>query len=254
MTRSDTSRCSVLLVEDDTPVRNTIATVLSLNGYEVETAINGFDALDKLRHKVPDLVFTDLHMPQMSGFELLSVVRRRFPMVKAIASSGAYGESGVPTGVLADDFYPKGQASARELLETISRVCRRGTPKRDRNHEPAWIPRNGTDASGKPFVVLSCNECLRAFPLNVAGAPTGEVESTPCIYCPNEIFYIIDFSRSTESPAKRVEWKRTFLQTQQGRMKEQAKVNLEIIERVTKEMNQPRTTASSHPSEPGLSE
>lgn len=48
-------------------------------------------------------------MPQMSGFEFLSVVRRRFPEIAVVAASGVY-ESGdhVPGGIIADAFYGKG--------------------------------------------------------------------------------------------------------------------------------------------------
>jgi hypothetical protein len=45
--------------------------------------------------------------------------------------------------------------------------------------------------------------------------PTGEILKTPCIYCPHEVSYIIDFSRSVTSPEKRVAWKAAFLKTQE---------------------------------------
>jgi CheY-like chemotaxis protein len=53
--------------------------MLSNAGYEVRTAKDGFDALAQMRQGVPELMITDLNTPNMSGFELLSVVRRRFP-------------------------------------------------------------------------------------------------------------------------------------------------------------------------------
>jgi hypothetical protein len=152
-------------------------------------------------------------MPEMSGFELLSVVRRRFPNVKVIATSGAYDGPHVPSGVLADAFYSKGRASSEELLELIASVAAARVPYRDRQHAPVWIPRNGRDHQGRPFVVLNCIECQRSFPFTVDREPRGELQCTPCIYCPNEIFYIVDFSRSVTSPAKRAEWKRMFLTT-----------------------------------------
>jgi CheY-like chemotaxis protein len=64
--------------------------------------VDGFDALLQLQHRVPDLILSDLNIPQMSGFELLSVVRRRFPEILVVASSGAYDSSAVPNGVIAD--------------------------------------------------------------------------------------------------------------------------------------------------------
>jgi hypothetical protein len=45
--------------------------------------------------------------------------------------------------------------------------------------------------------------------------PTGEILKTSCIYCPHEVTYIIDFSRSVTSPEKRVAWKAAFLKTQE---------------------------------------
>src|SRR5690242_9942131 len=68
---------------------------------------------------------------------------------------------------------------------------------------------------GKPFVVLTCTQCLRSFPFAVDHEPTGEVLRTPCIYCPHEVTYIIDFSRSVNSPEKRAAWKAAFLKSQE---------------------------------------
>ena len=95
----------ILVVEDDATVRHTISKLLSAQGYDVSIAVDGFDALLQLERTIPDLILSDLNMPQMSGFELLSVVRRRFPEILVVASSGAYDSSGVPNGVIADAFY-----------------------------------------------------------------------------------------------------------------------------------------------------
>jgi len=109
------SKTRVLVVEDDVSVRLTISKLLSDEGYEVSTASDGFDALLRLQQGVPDLILSDLNMPQMSGFELLSVVRRRFPEILVVASSAAYDSSEIPNGVIADAFYAKGQESSWKL-------------------------------------------------------------------------------------------------------------------------------------------
>jgi CheY-like chemotaxis protein len=205
-------KTSILVVEDDASVRTTIAMILTMHNYAVGTAIDGFDALLSLKRHIPDLILSDLNMPQMSGFELLSVVRRRYPQVKVIASSGAYDALDVPSGIIADGFYRKGQASAAELLELIKEVL--STPAvHDTGTAPVWIPRNGLDHRGKPFVVLTCTECLRSFPFVVEGEPTAEIMHTPCIYCPHEVAYIIDFSRSVGSPQRRAQWRASFLKS-----------------------------------------
>lgn len=72
------SKHQVLLVDDDQSIRESITLLLISSGYDVSTAEDGFTALQQLRRTLPDLIVSDLNMPQMSGYELLSVVRRRF--------------------------------------------------------------------------------------------------------------------------------------------------------------------------------
>jgi CheY-like chemotaxis protein len=205
----------ILVVEDDSTVRQTISKLLCDEGYDVSIAVDGFDALLQLQHRVPDLILSDLNMPQMSGFELLSVVRRRFPEILVVASSGAYDSSAVPNGVIADAFYAKRQENASRLLEVIATLIRKGPLNHKSENAPVWIPRNGTDHNGTPFVVLTCTQCLRSFPFAVDHEPTGEILRTPCIYCPHDVTYIIDFSRSVNSPEKRAAWKAAFLKSQE---------------------------------------
>lgn len=96
------SRHHVLLVDDEPAVRESLALILESAGYDVSSAEDGFDGLLQLRRLAPDVIISDLNMPQMSGFEFLSVVRRRFPEIPVVAMSGAY-DSGdrVPGGVSA---------------------------------------------------------------------------------------------------------------------------------------------------------
>jgi len=61
----------VLLVDDDPIVRKLISRYLVAAGYVVQTAVDGLDALGKLRAGPLDLIISDLKMPRMSGFELL---------------------------------------------------------------------------------------------------------------------------------------------------------------------------------------
>ena len=89
-------------------------------GYEVRTAEDGFRALIELRFALPDLVVTDLRMPNMSGFEFLPIVRQRFPHIPVIAISGGFVGEG-STAPLADAFLMKGQLQPRR---TWSQDCR----------------------------------------------------------------------------------------------------------------------------------
>jgi DNA-binding response OmpR family regulator len=187
------SKHQILLVDDDPSIRESIGQLLITSGYDVCTAVDGFTALQQLKRTLPDLIVSDLNMPQMSGFELLSVVRRRFPQIVTVAMSGAYQGDVVPAGVIADCFFAKG-ASPRNLLATIAGLVNtsRDRASADREPAPAWIPRNGNDSQGMPYVVVSCAECLRTFQLPVVEETTGAVLEAPCRFCPTKNRYIIE--------------------------------------------------------------
>jgi CheY-like chemotaxis protein len=202
---SDTQKRQILVVDDDASVRQSMTMLLNAAGYAVSIAEHGFDALLQLRvPPPPDVIISDLNMPQMSGFEFLSVVRRRFPGIPVIAVSGAY-ETGdhVPGGVIADAFYPKGQHHPENLLRTVAGLIH-SAAARATNHQrqsaPVWIPRNGKDSKGVPFIVLTCTECLRSFPLSVLHENVQEIQETPCLFCTTPVRYIIDFSLAVRSP------------------------------------------------------
>lgn len=194
----------IMVVDDDASIRESLAMVLQSSGYETTTAINGFDALLQLKRRLPAIVLSDLNMPQMSGFELLSVVRRRFPQISVIAMSGAYhsGEA-VPGGVIADAFFAKGHGTPEMLLRIVADLIRTSAAHavdHKRESAPVWIPRNGKDSHGIPFVVLTCTDCLRSFPLSVPTEDMQKIQETPCLFCPNTVRYIIDFSLAIASP------------------------------------------------------
>jgi CheY-like chemotaxis protein len=200
----------ILIVDDDPSIRATVAMLLARAGYNVSTAVDGFDALLQMKSAVPELIISDLNMPRMSGFEFLSVVRRRFPQVLVIAMSGAF-ETGnaVPGGVIADAFYPKGKTEPAILQTLVADLLRTSASQalsHTRQSAPVWVPRNGKDSRGIPFVVLTCTDCLRSFPLNVSSETSGAVMETPCVFCLSQVRYIIDFSQLVASPQPQVRW------------------------------------------------
>lgn len=68
---------SILLVEDEAVIRNNIASMLKYFFKEVITAEDGYDGLDQYEAHLPDIVMTDLKMPNMGGFELLDELKKR---------------------------------------------------------------------------------------------------------------------------------------------------------------------------------
>lgn len=78
----------VLLVEDDSQVREMLLETLTQEGHEVTEASNGKEAVAAYRANPPDLVITDIIMPDQDGVETIHTIRREFPDAKIIAISG----------------------------------------------------------------------------------------------------------------------------------------------------------------------
>jgi len=191
-----------LLVVDDEPITRTLMSQIFLQkGHTVRVAEDGFTALDEIRNELPDVILSDLNMPGMSGFELLSVVPRPFPGIQVIAMSGAFsGESAQP-GVAADAFYEKasGIPALLGIMETLTDPERRAPELR--KPAPFWIQKDEDLAFGDTYVTLSCPECLRTFPL-LSGKPVGNINihKTPCVYCSTMIHFAIVQYANASSP------------------------------------------------------
>jgi len=112
----------VLVVDDDPAIRTCMSMLLESVGYDVAVAEDGLEALLFISKNTPDVVVSDLNMPRMSGFDLLSEVRRRFPQIVTIAMSGAYRNGNeLPVEVTAHGFYAKG-APASHLVGTLAQL------------------------------------------------------------------------------------------------------------------------------------
>jgi CheY-like chemotaxis protein len=123
----------ILVVEDDPPLREAFAHVLRAFGYEVTTAENGEQALERIRSERPGFMFIDLLMPVMSGFRLIETLRTdadysNIPMVAMTACS-----STAPVGVKVIRK-PFGAAAALELVRAY---CGERAPKRGSSALPA---------------------------------------------------------------------------------------------------------------------
>jgi CheY-like chemotaxis protein len=177
----------------------------------VITAHDGFEALAELRSSLPEVVVSDLELPNMSGFELLSVVRIRFPGVAVIARSSEFFPAAVPEGVLADRYLRKDANADFELKEAIKQLLtevplRATQPKVEL--APAWLPKNS-----RGYAVITCPACLRSSSVRVSEADFGTIRRDACLHCGSEIQYRLDktVSDSQEPP--------TMLQQMQERVK-----------------------------------
>ena len=78
----------ILVVDDDDQVRTVLRLILERAGHTVSDAADGHQALAEFRNEVPDLVITDIVMPEMDGIETIMELRRHHGDVKIIAVSG----------------------------------------------------------------------------------------------------------------------------------------------------------------------
>ncbi|HEY3580293.1 MAG TPA: PAS domain S-box protein, partial [Pyrinomonadaceae bacterium] len=88
-------RLRILVVDDEEPVRETLAEMLVAVNHSVELAGSGQEAVEKLRTGSFDFVFTDLAMPEMDGWETARAIRKEWPNMQIILVTG-YGPTTVP--------------------------------------------------------------------------------------------------------------------------------------------------------------
>ena len=185
------ARARLLIVDDEPSIRSSMSLLLSEIGYRVRSASDGDSALAEIRREAPEVLLSDLNMPGMSGFELLPVVRLKFPQVRVVAMSGAFSGREVPAGVSADAFYPKG-GSIVYLLGILESLTPAGhAPPRHRvAPEPLWIARNEHNAGGEACVTVECPECMITVPQVISGT-SDPFNKTTCALCGASIRFAI---------------------------------------------------------------
>lgn len=115
----------LLVVDDDIAIRRGLNAALSQAGYGVLEAADGQEALEVFERTSPDLVLTDLAMPRMDGFELITILRRagHHPII-VLSVRGAEGDKVRALDLGADDFVVK-PFSVQEVLARVRTQLRR---------------------------------------------------------------------------------------------------------------------------------
>ncbi len=125
----------ILFVDDEERLRVTTKAILESQGYDVLCAKDGIDGLAALKGSLPDLIISDLQMPNMNGFEFLAVIRQRFPQLPVIVISGEFDENDVPNNLPADAFFEKSEYTPDQLIAKIANLVTKSP-----NHPPARKP------------------------------------------------------------------------------------------------------------------
>ena len=97
---------SLLVVDDDDDIREATRAMMESNGWDVVAVESGSEALAYLAYQVPDLVLLDLHMDDMNGWEVITMLRSqpRLANVEVVVVTGSDAAVAPPTRVLRKPF------------------------------------------------------------------------------------------------------------------------------------------------------
>ena len=126
MTAADGKR-NILVVDDEAQIARVLKTTLSAQGYGIRTAADGIQALQEMTNWPPDLIITDLRMPNMDGLELCRKVRTHSQIPIIVLS--VKGEETIKVAALdagADDYVTK-PFGVNELLARVRAALRRSS-------------------------------------------------------------------------------------------------------------------------------
>jgi DNA-binding NtrC family response regulator len=115
----------VMVVEDDHMARDALAELIRIWGYQPETASDGLEALEKMRHSHPSVLISDVQMPRMGGIELLKALQKTAPEVSCIVltSEGSTEKAALARAAGAVDFLEK-PIDARRLRRDLQRCLK----------------------------------------------------------------------------------------------------------------------------------
>lgn len=114
----------ILVVEDEKNIREDIRTILEFEGYSAIEANNGRVGLEKVQQTPPALIFCDVVMPEMDGYQLLHALRKssEYAKIPFIFVSAKASTEDIQQGLSAGaDAYLKKPFTSSDLLETINR-------------------------------------------------------------------------------------------------------------------------------------
>lgn len=114
----------VLVIDDSKTIRRTAEALLKREGCDVETAEDGFDALAKVADHQPDIVFVDIMMPRLNGYETCSLIKnnrafRDIPVIMLSSKDGLFDRA--RGRIVGSEEYLTKPFTKDELLEAIGR-------------------------------------------------------------------------------------------------------------------------------------
>jgi len=133
---------SILIVEDDANIRETLSTILQQKGYNTDTAKNGKEAIQKSKAKFFNLALLDIKLPDMEGTKLLTTMHENLPkMVKIMITGYPSLENAVEALNQGADAYIIKPVKPEKLLTLIEEKLEKQRQTEDMTEEKVteWI-------------------------------------------------------------------------------------------------------------------
>jgi len=121
----------VMVVDDSKTIRRTAETLLKKAGCEVITAEDGFEALSKINRYRPDLLFLDIMMPRLDGYQTCALIKsntdfNRTPVIMLSSKDGLFDRARAQ--IAGCDLYLTKPFTREEILNTIAQYCKPSSP------------------------------------------------------------------------------------------------------------------------------
>lgn len=121
--KENLSDLKVMIVDDSKTIRRTAETLLEREGCQVVTAVDGFDALSKIADTNPDIIFVDVMMPRLDGYQTCALIKnnanyQNIPVIMLSSKDGLFDQA--KGKVVGSEQYLTKPFSKEELFEAIN--------------------------------------------------------------------------------------------------------------------------------------
>lgn len=118
----------IMVVDDSKTIRRTAETLLQREGFNVITAEDGFEALAKIAGQKPDLIFVDIIMPRLDGYQTCALIKnspqfKTTPVIMLSSKDGLFDKA--KGRIVGSDQYVTKPFSKVELLEAVQNYCQK---------------------------------------------------------------------------------------------------------------------------------
>lgn len=126
---SDSQNLKVMVIDDSKTIRRSAETLLKREGYEVVTATDGFEALAKIADQNPNIIFVDIMMPRLDGYQTCALIKhnekfRATPVIMLSSKDGLFDRA--KGRIVGSEEYLTKPFTKEELLGAIDRYAAKG--------------------------------------------------------------------------------------------------------------------------------